>query len=897
MKHGLLVILFISTALTQMASATRVAILADPNTDAGRVAVLIEANLSNFPNISLVERSQLEQVINEQELQDCFAPEAVSQRAALGKLVHADILVLLRSRPLPHARIETIVCETHEGLRLLAQSLPEANHPEQDASLIQASVAQSIEKGQQKVSAIVAVPPLICQDLSYEFAYLGPAYSRLLENSLLARPGVLVVELNEARAIEAELRLTGPANIERPLPFYLLGQYTDNGFGSARRVIITLALKRGENELSKVTSGELSPRDTSAFILRTAEDLLRRAGQQMPPAPDPKEEASLLADQAYIHQRLGEWDEALDLFESSLLLDPTQTQLHFDVINTLHDIRHPGDTGNREMFFEKYGDQVMTMKERELEHLEPWFRRTRIGLDTSKTVECANFLSRCGGIYFRDIPYQYKQRALALDRRKRELFFSVLEARLKAGQTEFYRVPLGVGNFCIGVDSLEEGHQVRLRAIRLYKDAPGTRYQVSMFLWFGYAPAELADPSWQELLNEAAAIDSPGVREGIADARRQADQNIASTRPIAPRIVSSPAPSLSAPRKTPQVTFTPLALTITDENGNSLVYPEQITTWLVAGRGIDAAFDRSAIYIMKTKGVLRRVFSSDHESFRFSSPSFDGRYLWAPLVDETGGAVIVVDPSLGRIVARFDASDGLPPMTRRGAAGGLDPGRACVSGGFGRGWIAILQLNADGSKKVNVFFEAKDQPDHNHFDDKKPLHTAFAPDYMFVLRGRDSQNHPATRLLVGRIDSWTYNPLLVDPYAQAAQVFDYPPFLGEPPTDGTIQDGQLFTALRSPSTFGVGRVVKYSLPDLKPSVVASVPAFGPITFSNDHVYILGAQWMRSEVPEGPYMPLYGPIPGHEFFRRIFHSNFYGLVLALYNSDRGAFAVNLPDSKS
>jgi hypothetical protein len=414
-----------------------------------------------------------------------------------------------------------------------------------------------------------------------------------------------------------------------------------------------------------------------------------------------------------------------------------------------------------------------------------------------------------------------------------------------------------------------------------------------MLLWFGYPPVQLEDPSFNQFLDEAAKIDTPGVRAGIADAKLQAAKNIAWLHDFQNGVVHRPAPSPAMPPGTPRVTFSPLALSAVDEDGQPLNAPEIISSWLIVGDRIDAVFDANSLYLMKEKGTLQRLFSSEEECFRSSKPAFDGRFLWAPVVQKDDGEVLVVDPAEARIVARFSKTDGLPPMTNSAIAAALEPGRACVSGGFGRGWIATLSLNPDGVKKIHVFFEAKYQPDRNVFGDKKELHTAFSPDYVYVLHGNDAQNKPITRLLIGRSES--YHPLIVDPDSETVGIFDYPLLLGEPSSDVANDNGQIFTALRNSDSWTLGSITRYSMPDLKPVVICQLQAFGPMTFFNGQVHILGQHWMTANAPEGPYSSLAGAIPGHEDFRKLFHSCHYGLVLSLYNSDRGVFAVQLPQN--
>src|SRR5437879_3774455 len=60
------------------------------------VGALFETKVLASNKLTWVERVQVDKVVGELELQALFSPEGGSQRAGLGKLLKADLLVVLR---------------------------------------------------------------------------------------------------------------------------------------------------------------------------------------------------------------------------------------------------------------------------------------------------------------------------------------------------------------------------------------------------------------------------------------------------------------------------------------------------------------------------------------------------------------------------------------------------------------------------------------------------------------------------------------------------------------------------------------------------------------------------------------------------------------------------------
>ena len=72
---------------------------------------------------------------------------------------------------------------------------------------------------------VCAVPSFISKDLGYKFDYLKAGFAKVVEQHLLRRKGVLVVEFAEAEAIAREAALGGKDRLERRTPLYFLGEY------------------------------------------------------------------------------------------------------------------------------------------------------------------------------------------------------------------------------------------------------------------------------------------------------------------------------------------------------------------------------------------------------------------------------------------------------------------------------------------------------------------------------------------------------------------------------------------------------------------------------------------------------------------------------------------------
>ena len=218
--------------------------------------------LTTVEKIEIGEAARIEGCSREQELQSLLAADAPGKRAALGRLLKADLLVFLSEREKPKPHVEVVVCETQRGLRLCREPVLSAGKPEADADAVTQHVERAAAKQREKIRDICAVPFFVSNDLTYEDDYLKAAYPRLVEETIRGWPGLLTVELEEARAIGREA-VIGGEEVRRLVPLYVLGDYRHEGHGDARRGTVRLRVLRGERELG---GGQAAPSQTRGLF-------------------------------------------------------------------------------------------------------------------------------------------------------------------------------------------------------------------------------------------------------------------------------------------------------------------------------------------------------------------------------------------------------------------------------------------------------------------------------------------------------------------------------------------------------------------------------------------------------------------------------------------------------
>jgi hypothetical protein len=881
-----------------------IAVLWDPSDELAHMPQpnLIELQLTRGGNLALVDRSAIDAVLKEQQLAAAFEAAGGADRIKLGRLLKADYLVILRTRGDAAAKgMEMTVCETHGGLRLAHEVIASTKTPENDAAAAVALIQSSLDRAAGGITTIFAIPPFQSLDLERTYDSMQDAYASILEQSLLSRRGVLVVELAEAQAISRELAVSNDPAVHRVAPVYIVGEFRHGSAAQSHRVTITLKSNRGTSDVVPPISKTMESEEVPAFLLTGCNSVLAAAvgaptTRSAPPGADAeqspaqaKQEAELLHERGNGFALVGDWERALALFEASLLVQPNQPSVHADAVRVLSHLPIGIEVyrwgAEKTRWDQANAAPIVGFMARRTIHLEAFLRSSALVWDNFQPVVPFFAITDSSEYESRRTAPDLAEKILELRRQKRDVFFSVFEAKQRAHAADAYSAERHLELFFYPAETPEEVFQVRLRAIKLFQDAPladNIAYNIFRFQENIGLPG-LPRPQLDKLLTAGEALDSPSVSKAVAKIRAEGPDFKMHFSTF--RYVPTPAAQDTA-------LYRQLNLTFTDSNGLGLADHAQIIDWKSAGKGADVAISRDALFVMTQKDVLQQIYKSDKNAFDFSQICFDGKYVWAPVV-QAEPLILIVDPAAGRVVAKLTAADGVPAMSVRAVAAAISPGHALLSGGFGRGWIAWASYDRAGGPTFKVFWEARNETGRAATDP----HFAFDPFYAVTLEGKSPDANGATvqRIILARAGKAGMSlPLIIDPVSSSVAVLRSggPQFgLGE------FALGDSLYWIANAEGFS-GRLHKWGLPDFEQHTLPpSIPGFGPLVFFDGKLNVAGdrGQWIISRNPAGPYVTLGGDMPGRYGFRRICISNFYGVLLMSREMvDIGVWKAEIPD---
>ena len=893
------------------------ALLADP---AGELVnsplySLLENHLLQDATLTMLDRAEIARVLGEQQLSQLFSPEGVKERIATGQILKAEYLLLLQGgEPVLDPQHKTkfvrlIVSETTHGLRLLVRTLPWTADAEADAGALQAAVHEALHKYQQGIREICAVPPLVSRDLTHERDELQEDYARLVEQSLLEQDGVVVVELAEARAIAAEIALTGnPAGVERKLPLYFEGDYRFDGLGEQQRVTVSLTLRRGQQQLGDTQRAVLAPAAVGPYLLQQTSALLATALGTPLPAQKPGEEAAQLLKRAILFETIGNWKEALALLDASLLLAPEQPGPLLDAAKMCAEWMWAAHhvPFNDELFL-RQATLAIGLQHRLRGYLDRYSRLVGRPEQDFYYLHAPTFIFSMWAMEsFRGDMRRYGRANPALQelageyRRQyfdeRQRLYALLEQHVYTEPAEnryllqVLSANLGTG-FGTQTEAMSEVFAADLRFIRLLLNywIPGeidNRYLA--FMPQQFHPQELRSPEFAAFLAQVVGLlkDHPAAEiDKLVEDRRRA---------LAP---AAPLAALPPVVETAHFRLTQLALTVGDLAGRKITAPLLLRGWLPAGPGIDAVWDSHDVYLMKVKDQLQQIYALPEPPPpvhpQVLTACFDGRYLWVAvnqLAQSADGAPLttplmqVFDPvSLQHWT--ITAQDGLPPMENC-QLDAVAPGKLCAVGDSnGRSWCALLTCNPAGKPSVEMLLEAGLQIDSH----AEPLYTAvmnphlaFKPEFIAVLA--DAEKKPS-HVLIGRFvpKGMSDYPLLIDLATRTTTVL--PIHLNH--TAGLVHDGAWYCLgylqVRDPAM----SLFRLAAPECTPhALMENIPRpahasrISQLFFDQGRWHYLQermAEWWMAENTTKSFTMMTDTLPGRAGLQRLDHSNHYGLL--------------------
>ena len=210
-------------------AATRIALVSSCGGAAGAdVLALAEARLSQQPDMAIVERREVERILQEQQLWQRGRTD-YTQALSAGKLLGVDVFVSLEMFPDSKDVLGLIIFDASNGVRLWDAALP-SGELEQKAKAIQEAVRIACAKRErtQENFRTVCLVTVRNADLPRELDNLCDTVGVLLERNLTSSTNLLVLE---RRRLEQVTR-------ERGLP---TGEVTSNLFASVTLLEIEVA--------------------------------------------------------------------------------------------------------------------------------------------------------------------------------------------------------------------------------------------------------------------------------------------------------------------------------------------------------------------------------------------------------------------------------------------------------------------------------------------------------------------------------------------------------------------------------------------------------------------------------------------------------------------------------
>jgi len=729
---------------------------------------LLEAKLSGDGKLRLVERNEIDKVLKEQELGAAFAAEGVARRIKLGALLKADLLVFLRERENkeapssqpsnghPAKAVDLAVAETTRGLRLVTSVvLWDAGRAEAIVDGLAKGVMKAREIARQARLQVFAVPAFESKDIMPEYSGQRRGFAMLVEDLLSQVPGVAIVELAEAQALARESAISGQT-VSRDLPYYLLGTYKTlrDKDKETTRFDFEMDLRHGEQSVARSARSGIDSDRLAQSVRDAISQLLPQAMGTQPVALSGAE-VDMLLERAELFWRLVEWDQALPLYESVLLLDPKNEAAHLRLFEGYM------------VYARQWG-----AKRRQGWPLQGPVGRLRFG---EKAISHASALLRqgCTNLFFLDelsrltITYQLSE--------WRD------DPRYPALNQELQRIVIRLGDDVRAyledlhkMDKTGQGvHQQALRASACVLEwvnrqwpidqLPRRDYDLVVLLDQHGAPVSLvfaivAHPRLglddefvvkleqhlsprvrqvghlcrllsqvtseqtlnQRLKDVESYVESEGLRKSLVSTFAREGREM-----IAERIRSAAKTPASAPAKDRQM-FLPRLTMISDRwdlvntDGARFSEPPWVFDWLVCRPGLEIVCLAQGMYRVdkgNTLTLVARVAPSAAYHPMQHEVGWDGKYIWVP-TPYPKSAIAVIDPDQGE-VARFeeeevtqgsDMAEGRLACVRRGQAlffGCWTKGPSPL-----RTWAVVLEIERthDGTvrRRFNRLHEARE---------------------------------------------------------------------------------------------------------------------------------------------------------------------------------------------
>jgi hypothetical protein len=311
----------------------RLAVIGSPALAKSGLTDLISAELQEG-GVELVEREQLNALIQEQTLDATLGADGLDKRIEFGRLAKADALVLLREEGAgKERRVHLIVAECAQGARLNSAFYPAGGSVAEMAHSIAFQVAETRKQFSGGIKAMIGVPPFIAKSFTYEYHPLQAGYAALLCEALTALPGAAVIEVEEARAIRKELDTSG-GKVHGVVPLFVEGEFevvAKAGVPASVGFKITVDAAKQSRTIDREG---LTLAEATQFVSRELPRAIVPAGGAGLGQPFiPEKEFAKLTERADAFAKVAEWAHSIELRNAALVIQPDDADQRMKVVD------------------------------------------------------------------------------------------------------------------------------------------------------------------------------------------------------------------------------------------------------------------------------------------------------------------------------------------------------------------------------------------------------------------------------------------------------------------------------------------------------------------------------------------------------------------------------------
>jgi hypothetical protein len=314
----------IAAAASGTVPARRLAILSSEEIQESGLSDLLTVQLQELPNVGLVERTLLKEVMDEVALTIMLGADQPENRRKAGALLKDDMLVLLSlQKGEDSENVKVVISDCSSGARLHIGWVP-------------------FERFKEGVRQIIGVSYFISRNLVHDYDHLQAGYTNLLGNALSSLPGIAVIEIEEARSIRLEEQLAGDMQTDRVVPLFVEGEFRVDK-GKAKKpseVHMTVRISDNAGTVRQIERKDLSMDKVAQFITDdVATELLRMSKAPSLKVLDKQQQLEKLVARASEFARVGAWEESIALREAALLVHPNSVDQRIKLMDEYRHIR------------------------------------------------------------------------------------------------------------------------------------------------------------------------------------------------------------------------------------------------------------------------------------------------------------------------------------------------------------------------------------------------------------------------------------------------------------------------------------------------------------------------------------------------------------------------------